>query len=385
MNKTEMTITVSLVSVVCGIFVFGSEPKRLVPEVPPAKMTEFNFDETVVQGENIDVSEWVNSLVSLFPEGCPTIYSSWHVERLKSEEKVEDFKNTKAGREFGKLVLIKLDQVCALVVAGDLSTQTLQSIALSLTDLSDWFRGGQGNGNIVIATRSRAVACLAMSYLVVDLDYPIVEFETILSKIEAYDKLAYIRDYVVSIDRESEGLFAAMVFEGADTNATEMIFFEARHNLMQTPRIRDRESIRKARLTYERLAASQIDDVGIKGGTTELWDVFYQAAPDMFHFKLMWDLRKVLIFRKEVGGFPLRPLPKNTYKNGKIHPFYQNETRAAFSLAWDKFYKGLEEEDERKRNYFNMNPNATAARVFLAVADNNFKDYPLLGNITKEK
>jgi hypothetical protein len=361
-----------------GILIFvvilkGVEKANVVDGVPlPIDFVAEDFSSIDWDGE---LTEWVEGLKTISPSGCPTIFSSWHVKRLEVDGD-SDFRNGAAGRDFGKKILEKFDRLTGKLVGGGFSQSSLVTQAECLIDLSNWLRKGQSNGNIVISTRSRGLACIAICFLSVDLSFPIEEVEALVSDVAAYDEEMVIRDYVIAIDRETNGKFALLVAKGRDLDETKMNFDEARYKIRKSSDIKDEDLYPKARMSEDRLIASQLDGSGVRGSTTELWESWYRAAPSMLHTNLLESLNLTLVFRKRVGGFPLRPLPKDIYKDGKLSPFYQNEVDAAFCLAWDDSFRGVNNEDLPDfEEIINCGAYAYAAMIYNAVKekDNQFK------------
>jgi hypothetical protein len=384
---------------------------RLISEVPPpiqADEQQLKRLGKAMAGENLDTL--LTAVLTVFPNGCPTIYSSWYCDRLAAKDSKADKEQASHERRlrmFGSDLLKRLDRECSNLVLDDAKTEQCKSAARQLVSFSDWLAKGDGYGNGILAARCRMVACVAVSHLVIDITFPIDNAKQFVDSLESGvgGQMEWMRWVVRAHEREVPGALAPFVAKGETVDGVRKSFGQAavRGSKLLNEHLTkddqstvgiDLEATRRVRLSLPEQVAVFLDDPLRGSSTLEQWER-YRLFPE-YHSKFVQHLRVAVIFREKIGGFPLGPLPVDVMRNGQLNPKYISEIHAAFANAWSDFCNKKEflNSDLKKDpttgrmvvdpnaenlsvKYANLSPGSITALIYQAVKSGRFNDYLL--------
>jgi hypothetical protein len=312
---------------------------------------------------------------------APLIHSKYWVDRFVKQNPNE-IKLERAIRGFGRDLALALDAEAKRLQTPLSSTDRIQAARL-LFDLSDWLKEAKGYGNFFLTTRCQDLALVPVAYVIADLDFPLDEAETLVSRFLPEDEDREFRAAV--LDGEAPKKFVGTLRDGRldkDTQleqkwgrgyvAVEKWYKEKRiQGRMEDPQVREQAP--------DELAFFLDDDYQQPKTTSAYWDKKLHCALVGVRYGNIWLVRDFLLFREKVGRFPTKPVfskeqlefrekeiaeaAKRDVRIGRFEEGYESLLEAAFAQEWEPY----------RSQYGALY--GTAARVYERVKSGKFLDY----------
>jgi hypothetical protein len=369
----------------------------------PNKITSEQLEQlTDLANEKKDIAILSKELGARMPGGFACIYSIIYCDRLEVDDRKAEAAHERAVREFGRLILVRLNGETRTAIKTRLAQKERARLAGIFAELAEWFEKGRGIGNMIIGSRARGIAAAHLAYLVVDMNYPLEEVTPLIERIQTGGIYEWWMRLVPSYEIEVPDVLAPVLRETRTERDIRMATLplglameKAVKKIVEEKGWKripdDKEMLRQIRNQLDFKVAIFFDDrttFATDVSTLGLWD-YYSLFPPDAHMSITKYVRLTAIFREKIGGFPMGPLPSNAYKNGKFNSFYGSLTGAAFYHAWEEFYKqpqfnkdyykidpatGRSYIDPKERTlsdkYFNMHDDSCARIIYEAVQQN---------------
>ncbi|MGI6496008.1 MAG: hypothetical protein ACOX5G_07960 [Kiritimatiellia bacterium] len=284
---------------------------------------------------------------------APKIHSQCWVDWLPRES-TKRIQLEQAKRDFG-LELVKAVDEEALRILSPANTGERASQADRLLDFSGWAGRPGGYGNHAIRRRVEHLACVPIGHLVADLEFPVEEIEARLARFETEESKLRVRRNI--LNEESPHQYRAKT---KDDLAVEW------HG-----------HFRKAWLAYKKkeghyphhfaegenfpkeIAFYCEDEISPRPYTLATkWNqkLHYMFCIMGYESTMMDRVQNLLLFRKTIGRFPLKP-------SRPLGSFEGEEVREAFYEAWMPHEKKFGKKG------------SGAARSYTQILNNAFMDY----------
>jgi hypothetical protein len=360
-------IPIAITSIACGLStVSASAGKLVVQPLAPDSLHLMNETLDKISSSLLrydDLSSAFADLVAARPDGCPTIHSKVYCERIKLLGYKDQEGYELRLRMIGIGMLSLLDSESLAASRNGVASEKRLAKVQTLLELAEWLEMGRGYGNIIIGGRARAVALLHLSFLSVDMTCYIGTIKELKRRTAGTDVLLAWRKLALEALEAEIGEPPILGYRLAKD--AEELFTEVAKREKEIIIIRKRD-FEKPLNKYMALDKEHYIEIRNKlpfgeaifvqdsfanfpnKTTTGLWDC-HRVIPRPPYYLIAGYVESVLVFRENVGGFPLQPLPPDTYINGKINTFYGSEIRAAFYLAWKNFSM---QEKFRKSNHY---------------------------------
>jgi hypothetical protein len=387
---------------------------RLVDDIRPiVSINDENLDKLEQIDQSCPLTDYLASVRTLAPEGCPTIYSAWYCDLLKSRGETKQVEHELRVRAYGGKLLIFVKKQSEMVIASSASAAGQQHAAELLLDLADWIAKGDGLGNGEIASHCRAIASVALAYVIVGQNGSIDE--QVLSLIErawANGERGWAEWTVRAHEHEVPGSVAPFVrtpgkgeeprhvLLKADTRAEVLIKDKLSAKSQSASSVNPVESAAQLRQELPPELAVYVSDRASWRSTAseDRWDS-YSFLHYGRHLRIAADLRTTCLFLGKIGAFPdIKPLAQlNQADRDRLAArFYLSVTEVAFANAWSKFSDGKEFVNSNQKidpktgllyidrntenlsaTYHNLNVGTVAARIYDDVKTGHWSDYLL--------
>ncbi len=326
--------------------------KRLVQHIGPTISVS---DDDLDRLEKIDAStsmdEFLATVYVISPDGCPTIYSPWFCDRIMIQGDTKRAEHELRVRALGKVLLgYALNHTGDILAAGpDISAQ--QHNAEQFLNFAEWVAKGDGYGNGIIASRCRALAGIALAYIIVENGVTVGgRMRELIDMADAGGRRGWIESVIRAHEHEASNAIAPFI---ANTDAGVSIEQTFRNSAFRIAKLikdkQQKDGLTKLGTTAESATilrrklplnlAIWVEDPFTGRSIQRLWDV-YRFEHNEVHTKLMNSLRITCLFLDEIKGFPIIVAQEQLDANDRkllASGFYRTPTEVAFYRAWEEF------------------------------------------------
>ena len=284
---------------------------------------------------------------------APKMHSQCWVDWLPRES-AEHIQLEQTKRDFG-LEIVKAMEGEALHALLPASTVERANQADRLLVFSDWVGRPGGYGNLAIRRRVEHLACIPIGHLVADLDFPVEKIEALLTRFETEgDRLRTQRDI---LNKESPHKYDArtkeeLVVQWHGHFRKAAFAFKAANGRYPYNHAESENLPRDVSFYCEDETSPRPYTLATKWNTKRHYIFCVMGYEDT----IMNRVQNLLLFRKTIGRFPLKP-------SRPLGSFKGEEIREAFYEVWMPHEKVFGKKG------------SGAARSYTDIQNNAFMDY----------